>query len=84
MPTLDVLRRLFRQGALQPEETAANSTLRYKISADGKDALLKFGRHRGKTLSAIAKEDPTYLRFITTSDFPDELKDVARYLRESK
>lgn len=83
MPTLDELRLAFRKGELDPEESVESSgNTRYKVSKDGKDALLKFGRHRGKRLSVVASEDPTYLRFIIESELPSELKDVAKYLRK--
>lgn len=58
---------------------------RYKISADGTDALIMFGKHRGQKLSDIADKDATYCDFIIREEFPADLKDVARYQkRESR
>ena len=54
---------------------------RYKISAAGDDALIGFGKHRGKMLSEIGKKDFSYLDFIIKDEFPDDLKDVARHVR---
>lgn len=53
---------------------------RYKISAPGDDAMLKFGKYNGKWLSEIAKENRGYLKWILEQKFPDDLKDVCRYL----
>jgi len=53
---------------------------KYKISARGDDAMLKFGKHNGKWLSEIAKENKGYLEWILEQKFPDDLKDVCRYL----
>lgn len=63
-------------------------TPRYTVSSDGEDALLKFGRHRGRTLSDLAKgSDASYLDFLITERdeddrlkfaFPDELRGLAK------
>jgi hypothetical protein len=52
---------------------------RYVVSADGKDALIHFGKHNGKNLSDIAKIDRGYLSWIIGEDFPKELKDICEY-----
>jgi len=86
---LDELRAQFRAGASVPEprRTLRNpswSPVSYKISVDGEDVLLKFGRHRGKTLRQILKRDPNYLDFILRETFPTELKDVVRRIVQEK
>lgn len=71
--------------------SAGQVTGRYKISADGTDALIKFGKHSGKTLRQIANEDPTYLEWILRANddpqrafaaFDEALLDVVRYVQE--
>ena len=49
---------------------------KHRISADGFDAVLLFGKHNGKDVSAIAREDPGYLRWMLGQDFPKPLLDV--------
>jgi uncharacterized protein (DUF3820 family) len=85
--------KIDRKRSLTPEEIARsagidldklmkpsnNLSWRFTISTDGTDALLKFGKHKGKTVSKIYEEDPHYLNWILRSDFPEELKDVIRY-----
>jgi hypothetical protein len=82
---LDDLRAKLRTGKLQAEMEAARDQLNrgYKINGDGSNALIKFGRHRGMTLLQIKQKEPSYLDFIRTSDFPDELKDVVRFIQTS-
>lgn len=53
---------------------------RYVVSADGRDALIQFGKHSGANLSDIAKTDRGYLSWIIGEDFPQELKDICEYL----
>ena len=55
---------------------------RYRIAVDGKDVLLRFGRHNGQLLSDVCKENPGYLKWILdpAQDFPREFVDVAQYL----
>lgn len=70
-------------GVREPDSKyAGREEKRYKISADGKDALLKFGVHRGKSLSVLAVSEPSYVTWLLSQDFPEELKDVARYRQE--
>lgn len=58
---------------------------RYTISQNGKDALINFGRYKGKRLTdIIASGNIDYLNWIIRESFPDDLKDVCRYkLREN-
>lgn len=53
---------------------------KYTISIDGKDAMIEFGKHKGRTLSDIEKRDRTYLKWMLTEEFPRDLKDVCRHL----
>ena len=54
------------------------------IDPDGKfvwkdgEAVFAFGKHQGKSLKAIAQSASDYLRWITSSDFPEEAKQVVR------
>lgn len=53
---------------------------KYKISADGTDALLFFGKHRDKNLSDIAVEDVQYLEWMfDKGDFDDDLREVVKF-----
>ena len=64
------------------EPASAPKLLKYKISDDGTDALLKFGKHRGSPLSAIKQKDPGYLDWLVGQTFvPDDLKDVIQFQR---
>lgn len=58
---------------------------RYTISQNGKDALINFGKYKGKRLTdIIASGNIDYLNWIIRERFPDDLKDVCRYkLREN-
>jgi hypothetical protein len=53
----------------------------YRISLDGKDAGLGFGKHKGFKLSEIYATDPGYLVWMLGEDFPAELKDVIEHIR---
>lgn len=57
-------------------------TARISIAVDGKDAILHFGRHRGKRLSDIVQTDKDYLQWMINEpgDFPRDLIDVARWV----
>lgn len=73
-PDLDRLKKSIARrvsGAIPGERRA-----RYTLSADGKDAILGFGKHEGKTLSAIRADDPSYLTWMLKEDFPGELTDL--------
>jgi hypothetical protein len=105
MPTLDEIRAwargLFIPGLPRPEDArvpeepeAPKGGIRtdtYKINSDGTDALLKFGKHRGRTVSWLAVERPDYLQWMLSSGgrgrvdrqpFDEELLDVVRYRLE--
>ena len=72
-----------------PRDVAGLCALCYKIDvnsidADGKfiwverEAVCNFGKkHRGRTLRDISLEDPSYLEWITRSDFSEEVKEIA-------
>ena len=100
MPTLDEIRAWARglfvpglhryQPSEPPPEEAPRTALRtatYKINADGTDALIKFGKHRGRTISWLAANRQSYLRWILNggkgrtdrTPFDDALLDVIRY-----
>lgn len=85
MAKLSELRSKLRTGELEAELENGRDERekRYKIGVDGKDALIKFGRHKSLTLGQIDVFDPGYLDWIVDSkpDFPGELKDVVRYIR---
>lgn len=49
---------------------------RYTINIDGDDAVLKFGKHKGKSISELANSQSGYLDWILRQEFPEELKDV--------
>ena len=85
MAKLDELRAKLRTGELESEMEESRDQLqkRYKINADGSNALIKFGRHRGLTLLQIKQKEPSYLDFIRNSDFPEDLKDVVRFIQTS-
>lgn len=85
MAKLDDIRAKLRTGELEAEMEEARDQLhkRYKINAAGSDALIKFGRNRGLTLLQIKQKEPSYLDFIRNSDFPEELKDVVRFIQTS-
>jgi hypothetical protein len=57
---------------------------RYVISKDGDDAMLEFGKHKGMMLSDILKTNKSYLDWINKEEFPEELKDVCKYLLRRK
>lgn len=85
MAKLVDLRAKLRAGELQAEMEEARDQInkRYKVNADGSNALIKFGRHRGLTILQIKQKEPGYLDFIRNSDFPEELKDVVRFIQTS-
>lgn len=74
-------------GSPFPEKKKAKGRAlgRYKIAADGKDALLHFGRYKDQQLSAIlrsGRDGRGYLKWMLDGkqDFPSDLLDVVRYL----
>jgi DNA polymerase-3 subunit epsilon len=52
------------------------------VDPDGKfvwrngEAVFAFGKHQGKSLRTVAQSAPDYLRWITSSDFPPEAKEL--------
>ncbi len=43
----------------------------------GKDAIINFGIHRGRTLQDLSKNSPDYLQWIISKDFSAEVKKIA-------
>lgn len=98
MPTLDEIRRwargVFVAGLPRPKEAppeekpeappGGKRTRTYKVSADGTDALFKFGKHRGRTACYLAQHDPDYLHWMLRSEdkFDHDLLDVVRFQLE--
>lgn len=99
VPTLDEMRRWARGESVEgmpsrdrrkpelapPVITGARESKQFKLSADGKDALLLFGKQfRGKRLSEIVAipRGRKYMLWIIDRDFPDALKSVCRYQME--
>ena len=82
MVKIDELRRALRNGtqedALSEHPDAPRALRRYKPSADGSDALLQFGRHKGLTLKQVQKSDPVYLFQLLHTDIDKELKELIR------
>jgi len=98
MPTLDELRRWARGEPVEglppvslikeverPRLVPMRSTGKYRINADGTDALLQFGRFRGHTLSKLVMtaRGRKYLHWILDKDFDENLKEVCRYTLEA-
>lgn len=52
---------------------------RYSFSVDGRDAVLRFGKYTGRSLREIYSipGGDSYLRWICSQDFPDDLKSLA-------
>ena len=42
------------------------------------EAVVNFGKNAGRTLRDIAEHDPGFLRWIVRSDFPEDVKTIAR------
>lgn len=69
------------------QERHKYSSSKYKISADGQDAILWFGRHNGYSVSDLAKTEDgrSYLKWILGQEFDVALKDICAYqLRQVK
>ncbi len=77
-----------RTGELESElserSDADPALRRYKISDDGTDAILMFGRHKGLRVSDVDKKDPAYLNWILTDNFKSDLKEVVRYVQAQR
>jgi hypothetical protein len=64
----------------------ASSPPRYTTSTDGKDAIIRFGKHKDKSLRDVYAEDPTYLGWLlkefrerpdkASKDFCDIVKNI--------
>ena len=67
--------------AKKPKAAPPPGGLKYKVSADGTDALLHFGKHRGSTLTIIHAKDKGYLVWLGRQDWvPSDLLDVIKYI----
>ena len=69
-------------GGLDPErmeKDRASTDRRFKVSVDGTDAMLCFGKHSGKTIKdlKISKEGRGYLRWmLKEAGFPEGIKEI--------
>jgi hypothetical protein len=65
---------------LRPDAEEYIEKAKYDVRVDGRDARLKFGRFNTHLLSELhgMSEGLSYLRWLANSDFPDELKRLAR------
>jgi uncharacterized protein (DUF3820 family) len=52
---------------------------RYTASADGTDAVLNFGKFKGRSISDLANNERGYLRWMREQSFPEPLHDVIKY-----
>jgi hypothetical protein len=59
-----------------------SSSVVYRISDGGNDALLLFGKHRGYQLTEIVKKEPEYLEWLMDSSYGVDLKDIAGFVLE--
>ena len=48
------------------------------------NAVINFGKHKGKTLEEMYKTNPDYLRWIINSDFSSNVKDIVKKAMENK
>jgi uncharacterized protein (DUF3820 family) len=63
------------------DKITAKPGAKYTISTTGDDAVIHFGKHAGKTLTLLALgADRSYLDWMMAEDFPEELKDVIKYV----
>lgn len=69
------------ENSCQPKHIPVKKTSgRYAISVSGEDAILKFGKHKGRKLTKIVEKNGKYLLWLLQQPFPDDLKDVCRYV----
>ena len=47
-------------------------------------AIINFGQHQGKTLESLSKDNSDYLRWITTTDFSPEVKNIVNEAIEGR
>jgi DNA polymerase-3 subunit epsilon len=55
---------------------AVDKAGRFKWSGD--EVVVNFGKNSGTPLKVIAENDPGFLKWIVSKDFPEDTKDVAR------
>lgn len=65
--------------AVKRRAVPAKTSGKFKISADGEDAVLLFGKHKGKEVSLLAKKEPDYLKWMQRQEFPEELLSVVQH-----
>lgn len=67
-------------GGVDLERMAASSGKKYSLSRDGRDAVLLFGKHKGDSISELAKSisGKGYLRWILEKDFDAELHEIIK------
>lgn len=63
------------KGALTHSKLAA----RFRVSEDGDDAMLLFGKHNGSNVSDLATANPGYLRWMETQEFPKKLIEIVKH-----
>jgi len=61
----------------QEEGRWVDASRKFAWTASG-EAVFGFGKHRGKGLRAVAASAPDYLEWIISSDFSEEVKQIAR------
>ena len=68
------------EGGVDLERMAAASGKKYTVSTDGRDAVLRFGKFKGDSVSDLAKSisGKGYLGWVLEKDFPDELHDIIK------
>jgi len=68
------------RGGVDMERMAAASGRKYTVSTDGKDAVLRFGKFKGESVSELARSlsGKGYLSWILGKEFPDELHDIIK------
>ena len=42
------------------------------------EVIVNFGKNMGRTLKDVAEKDPSFLRWIIRSDFPEDVKKIAQ------
>jgi len=63
-----------------PESYGGKTGAKVKISVDGDDAILSFGKHKGASISGLlgTEDGRSYLRWMLKQDFSDELLEVVK------
>lgn len=58
---------------------------RVVISKTGDDAMVDFGKHRGRLMSEVVREDPSYARWVSgNATCPDDLHTLIEWLLENE